>query len=46
MIALLERDFSGNERNLHFIVNVLIAYLLIYLFIPLYIFQGGGQYLL
>ena len=46
MTALLERDFSGNERNLHFIVNVLIAYLLIYLFITLYIFQGGGQYLL
>lgn len=35
--VLLERDFTGNERNSHFIVSVLIAYLLIHLFIPVII---------
>ena len=39
MTVLLERDFTGNERNSHLIVSVLIAYLLIHLFIPVHIFK-------
>ena len=39
MTVLLERDFNGNEGNSHFIVSVLIAYLLIHLFIPIRIFK-------
>lgn len=39
MTVLLERDFTGNEKNSHLIVSVLIAYLLIHLFIPVHIFK-------
>ena len=34
MTVLLGRDFIGNARNLSFIVRVLIAYLLTFLFFP------------
>ena len=36
--VLLQRDLNGNARNSHFIVGVVITYLLIYLFIPVHIF--------
>ena len=39
MTVLLERNFTGNERNSHFIVSALTAYLLIHLFIPVHIFK-------
>ena len=36
--VLLQRDLNGNARNSHFIVGVVITYLLISLFIPVHIF--------